>query len=295
MIAPQPRPRLSLWPLLIVTIVLTSIKFLSVDNLKGHPATDLVVTIMIVVGWTALLSLYLWDQRNVAQLSCDPLLARLDRIAEAVERLATMSRVEIPKPDLSRVASAISEKQWDVAEALLDEHSENPDTASLAERLASAKGIAADELLGELAASQAANDPARVLEIRERLGDVRPSDSLRELDAQLAKWFIIPIMKRLRTGLVSTEVVELVGKVSERFAQTTEGASLRASLPTLRRSAGLCPRCALPYRGIDDACPACLTGSTALAVTEPATPDEEEPEEFGPPEELTFVDPHDPG
>jgi hypothetical protein len=42
------------------------------------------------------------------------------------------------------------------------------------------------------------------------------------------------------------------------FCHTVEGASLRASLPTLRRSAGLCPRCAQPYTGLANACPQCL-------------------------------------
>ena len=33
-------------------------------------------------------------------------------------------------------------------------------------------------------------------------------------------------------------------------ATTVEGASVRASLPTLRRSVGLCPRCAQPYTAL---------------------------------------------
>ena len=38
----------------------------------------------------------------------------------------------------------------------------------------------------------------------------------------------------------------------------TQGASVRAALPTLRRSVGLCPRCAQPYTGVAEACPRCL-------------------------------------
>jgi predicted amidophosphoribosyltransferase len=69
--------------------------------------------------------------------------------------------------------------------------------------------------------------------------------------------------------------------VAVSLYQTPEGASLRASLPTLRRAAGLCARCARPYKGIADACPACLTGAPT-----PTTDDDGEAED---------LDPTDPG
>jgi hypothetical protein len=68
------------------------------------------------------------------------------------------------------------------------------------------------------------------------------------------------IQKRMWTGTVRADVAELAAKIADHFGHTREGASLRASLPTLRRSAGLCARCGRPYTGIDDACPACLAG-----------------------------------
>jgi predicted amidophosphoribosyltransferase len=66
------------------------------------------------------------------------------------------------------------------------------------------------------------------------------------------------IPDRSRLWIIQVDVATLAGRVAEDFAHTTEGASLRASLPTLRRSAGLCPRCAQPYTGIADACRDCL-------------------------------------
>jgi hypothetical protein len=63
---------------------------------------------------------------------------------------------------------------------------------------------------------------------------------------------------RLRSGKIQPDVALLAGRVADVFSHTVEGASLRASLPTLRRSVGLCPRCAQPYTGIADACPSCL-------------------------------------
>jgi hypothetical protein len=61
-------------------------------------------------------------------------------------------------------------------------------------------------------------------------------------------------------------VAELATRVAERFPRTVVGASLRASLPTLRRSAGLCPRCSAPYKGIADACPKCLAAAATAAA-----------------------------
>ena len=75
------------------------------------------------------------------------------------------------------------------------------------------------------------------------------------LEQELAKWFLTLIHRRLRTGKVQADVVQLATQVAETFAATVEGASVRASLPTLRRSVGLCPRCAQPYTGVADACP----------------------------------------
>jgi hypothetical protein len=36
---------------------------------------------------------------------------------------------------------------------------------------------------------------------------------------------------------------------------------VRASLSTLRRSVGLCPKCSQPYTGVADSCQRCQSGS----------------------------------
>ncbi len=66
------------------------------------------------------------------------------------------------------------------------------------------------------------------------------------------------IQKRLRGGAMRPDVAILAARVAESLDATPEGASLRAALPTLRRSAGLCARCGEPYTGLADACPKCL-------------------------------------
>ena len=122
----------------------------------------------------------------------------------------------------------------------------------------------------ELTAAQGVNDPERLLEIHARLAPVLDAGALAEVEAQVVKWFLALIMRRLRGGTVRPDVAELATKVAERFPRSVEGASLRASLGTLRRSTGLCPRCARPYRGISDACPLCLVAPTD-SVSGPVT------------------------
>ena len=90
------------------------------------------------------------------------------------------------------------------------------------------------------------------------------------------------VQRRLRTGTVRPDLVALAARVAESFGGSVEGASLRASLPTLRRSAGLCPKCAEPYAGVGDACPKCLAASTAptpLAVVADEPDDSDEADE----------------
>jgi hypothetical protein len=98
------------------------------------------------------------------------------------------------------------------------------------------------------------------------------------LDRDLSKWFLGLIHRRLRTGKVQADVVQLAARFAETFATTVEGASVRASLPTLRRTVGLCPRCAQPYIGVADACPNCLKGGTQAVSMLPSSAEPDQPE-----------------
>ncbi len=115
-----------------------------------------------------------------------------------------------------------------------------------------------DELKAALEAARAANDPERVLQLREELLPLLDPQTRGALDRDLGGWLIRLIQRRLVAGNLTVEIVSLAGRVAAALGSTQEGASLRASLPTLRRGAGLCPRCGEPYPGIDDACPKCL-------------------------------------
>ena len=186
------------------------------------------------------------------------LLDRLDRIAAALEARPIR---EANAPDvLATIADAIAGGRWIEADSLLAEHSDHPDAARYAQQVASAKEAAASSLRDELEAARAVNDPDRVFEIHERLAAVVTAEALAEVEGQVVKWLLALVMRRLRGGTVRPDVAEMAAKVADRFPRSVEGASLRVSLGTLRRSAGLCPRCARPYRGIADACPLCLAG-----------------------------------
>jgi hypothetical protein len=131
-------------------------------------------------------------------------------------------------------------------------------------------------LKAQLEAAREAHDPDRVLEVRLELLPLLDQDAQDALDRDLGGWLIRVIQRRLVGGNLTVEVVDLAGRVAEALATTKEGASLRASLPTLRRGAGLCPRCGDPYQGIDDACPKCL------AVKPVFTPIPDEDDEYLP-------------
>ncbi len=80
----------------------------------------------------------------------------------------------------------------------------------------------------------------------------------------------------MRAGRVGLDVAQWAGQVVERYGEIPESAGLRASLPILRRCAGLCPQCGLPYKGLEAACPRCLHPQTLADA--PPPPDEPEPE-----------------
>ena len=137
---------------------------------------------------------------------------------------------------------------------------------------------ALENRIAQLKAAREVNDPARVLELYEGIAGSLEPEVKRTLESEVAQWFLTSIYRRLRTGKIQIEVVELATRFATSFATTTEGASVQAALPTLRRSAGLCPQCAQPYTGFAKACPECLGLGSELAGApapdpEPISPD----------------------
>jgi hypothetical protein len=196
------------------------------------------------------------------------LASALERMAAALERRPADTAVgSHPEEDprahqLADFRAAVEAAHWqraaELARSFTARFPDDPEGAQLSPLLDEAKQAAAQSLFAKIDAAREAHDPERVLDLRDLLTPLLPADALRTLDRELAGWCMSVIQKRLRTGTMSVDVATLAGRVAESLDTTIEGASLRAALPTLRRSAGLCARCARPYTGIEDACPECL-------------------------------------
>ena len=210
----------------------------------------------------------------------------LERIAIALERAPATAMAPVadgPVRGLVEFRRAIDQGLWDHADALARElalaRPGNPEVAAMAEELARSRQSTIDDLRGRIEAARLANDPEGAIRSRDDLAGVLHGEAIKELDRSLVKWLMGLIQRRMRTGTIRADVVVLAGRVADSFGGTVEGASLRASLPTLRRSAGLCPRCAEPYAGVGDACPKCLATSSTATPIAAATPDEAAPDE----------------
>ena len=203
-------------------------------------------------------------------------LAVLERIADTLETRAATA-VVTPAPGIERaramaeIVRAIRAGAWAEAEERLSqfelEFPDDPELAHLKDELTKTREGLVRESMAQLAAAREASDPDRVFDIHQKLRPSLEEQQRALLEKDLAAWFLTLIHRRLRTGKVQADVVRLAARFAESFAATVEGASVLASLPTLRRSVGLCPRCAQPYTGVAEACPNCLKpGPPSLAA-----------------------------
>ena len=239
--------------------------------------------------------------RRLVELIESRSLPLLERIAVALERAPLASAGSDGGRGRGRglveFRMAIDEARWDEAEAIARdvaaEFPSDPEVASLTEQLGRSREFAAADLRQRIEAARAANDPDGAIRSRDDLARIVRGEALLEVDRPLVKWLMALIQRRLRTGTIGVDVVALAARVAESFGGTTEGASLRASLPTLRRSAGLCPRCAEPYAGVGDACPKCLAASMPAPAAEPIPPVESEPQTTPEPEDEIIGEPLD--
>jgi hypothetical protein len=218
------------------------------------------------------------------------LIPGLLQIAELLGRTGPAPSQQTPasvEQVLDQIDAAIREARFAEADDLLarflDAEPDHPAGPRLAGALDASRQRLAQELRAQIEAARAVNDPERVLELRAELANLLAADALVALDAELARWFMAVISKRLRARAgVPAELATLVARVSEKLGSTREGASLRDALPTIRRSAGLCPRCAQPYTGAARACPKCLApGPDMIGTLRPSEDlvDDDEPEE----------------
>ncbi len=225
----------------------------------------------VLVQW--LLSLHRQPPEAESQSILGSLAERIDQLSERLAEprspsvplppaLATTSTNWLREQSLAEIRRTIRAGTWDEAAALLDGYSpaelDDPRVSALRQEILSARAAARSEQLAQLNAARQVNDPDRVLEIHQSLLSLLDAETRVSLEADLSQWFLRLIHNRLRTGKIQTDLAVLAGRIADAFSHTVEGASLRASLPTLRRSAGLCSRCGQPYTGLANACPACL-------------------------------------
>lgn len=222
----------------------------------------------------------------------DRLIAVIEQsLVPAIERLTTALETGssgVPAPPtpgagsvLDEIRAAIESAGWSHAAALVDaataDFQGHHEFESLRQRLAAGRDIEVQQLRARLDASRRLNDWESVLDLHDRLHGLL-DENLRkdELEREVLQWLMSLVQRRMRSGTVREDVVQLALRVSEAFGHTREGASLRAALPVLRRSVGLCARCGQPYNGLDDACPDCLQAAPQVVVPsgEPGDDDE---------------------
>ena len=253
--------------------------------------------ILGALSWSLALCLAGWGVAVITRLTATTILEYLEHAARASEFQATqmsqavalLERIveslnqpagpAIANPvlagerahSIADIARAIRAANWVDAQTRLDELEESfpndPELSILREQLARARHDSIQVTLSQLAVAREVNDPDRVLEIYQVVLPSLDQPERIALERDLAKWFLTLIHRRLRVGKVQPDVVHLASRFSETFASTVEGASVRASLSTLRRSVGLCPCCGHPYTGIADACPKCLKPSSNSSAT----------------------------
>ncbi len=198
----------------------------------------------------------------------------LEEITRRLDGLAAAPALTGIDPGLLAIERGFEAADWELAgsliEALAIARPDDPALGPLRLRLEQGRQSAARALSEELQAARAAGDVERVLELHGLLGHSLDHEAKGALDRELAGWFLDRIQRRLHGGKIQREVVDLATRVAESFAATTAGASLRQSLPMLRRSVGLCPKCAQPYLGVAQACPVCLAAAANAQL--PANP-----------------------
>jgi hypothetical protein len=216
-------------------------------------------------------------------------LSVLERIAESLERIAAENESErrIDKGDSSASSGERDESdplksgvneirrlielgKWDEAEALVNifvrDHPETPHAQTITVEIAEARRSLVERFKSRIDEARKLNDADQVVLLRDELTRHLVEEERKSLDRELIQWIMRWLQNRLRAARVDLDLVEFAARAAESFAETAEGASLNAALPTLRRSAGLCGRCGAPYQGSADACPSCR--ARALKVVE---------------------------
>lgn len=196
------------------------------------------------------------------------------RIAPALERIAA-TRSEVPEPNhreqaRAKLRAAMAGAHWEYASELIGvftrEYPDDSELVDLSDTLERGRAGQIEALRGRLAESRQAEDPDAVLGARDELAQYLDGFRLAAIDQDVLNWMLSFIQGRMRNGTVGLDIALWAGRVVERYGTTDEGMSLRASLPILRRCAGLCAHCGEPYTGLEAACPRCQAEARRAAA-----------------------------
>ena len=184
----------------------------------------------------------------------------IGRLSLALENLAATNPATAPAPsprdDKARAAElarkAIGEGRWAAADRLVSAFVHDhpgPDAARLMAELDDARSRAVAALRARVEAARKIGDGPAAIDARDALTELIRGSELDDLDRGLVRWLVGLIQSRVRAGTIRADLAQLASRVAETFGDTPEGARLVASIPNLRRSAGLCPACGRPHRG----------------------------------------------
>jgi hypothetical protein len=169
--------------------------------------------------------------------------------------------VEVRQQALDAVREAIRREWWDQARRLAASFAEQfpaaPEAKDLSAQVDAAFTRKIQSLREQLDTAERAADAEVMLNTRDRLSGYLNGTELYQVDRRVAHWMAAHLREALAAGR-ARDVVHLAERVVDAFGDTTnEGAQVRVALPTLRRSAGLCPDCGQPYDVSLVRCPAC--------------------------------------
>lgn len=187
--------------------------------------------------------------------------------AGAVRPVAGPSLVEARQQAIDGVREAMRREWWDQAKRLAtsfaEKFSDAPEAKELPAQVEAAYRRKVESLRSQLDESLQANDPDATLNARDRLAPHLEGAELATLDRRVARRVIAYVRESLAEGRARDAVPIAERLVNSMGDTTSEGAQLRAALPTLRRSIGLCPDCGQPYDVSLARCPACEAKRTA--------------------------------
>jgi hypothetical protein len=214
--------------------------------------------------------------RELLVVLCTRVAPALERIAAALEARSRDNLAGEADPAgavIAALRTAIATERWAevivLERRLRDEWASHGEAARSVGKATDARRAAVESLSRRIEAARAAIDPTGVMDLYEQLAPLVAGDADHSLSRDLVRWLIGLVQRRLRGGTVRPDVVALATRIAAAFENLPEGASLKASLPTLRRSAGLCPQCGEPYTGLAGVCSRCAKSGALPPVLSP--------------------------